>query len=90
MIDTHTQLQELIQASVLTKNEADEFIQDFNSAEDEDIEIIVKLFNEDTNWINWLYQNYKHKKGAFIDGDTKEYRKILDKESAIGEALHME
>lgn len=74
------ELATLLAASGLREDEQEEFLERLHAIDGNDLDIIITLFRENSDWIEWLYDNYKQKEEAFRSGDTHALEKILERE----------
>ena len=78
-----TELKELLSSSSLDEKNSDEFYNILSLAPEEEIISLIKLFEEDSKWILWMYDNYKKKESAFTTNDSDSFGSILNDEKEL-------
>lgn len=73
-------IRELLQNSILSKEDQDDLVALFSLSEDSELEPIVKLFSEDKNWIKKISDNYRAKKTAISEKNSDLWQKIIEDE----------
>jgi hypothetical protein len=80
-MDTNFQkIKELIQKSSVPLAEQEDLLLLFTKANDQDLEPTLKLFTEDSSWINKINENYKAKQAALATGNQDLWQKIVQEE----------
>lgn len=73
-------IKELLQNSILSKEDQDDLVVLFSLSEDSKLEPVVKLFSENKNWIKKISDNYKTKKEAIVNKNPDLWQKIIEDE----------
>jgi len=73
-------LRDLLRMSEIPAADAENLINLFALAQDEDLSIIVKLVEENPAWIAKINENYKRKKEALSKNDQTIWNDILKSE----------
>lgn len=82
-MDTNFQkIKELIQKSTVPLAEQESLLLLFAKANDQDLEPTLKLFTEDSSWIDKINENYKAKQAALATGNQALWQKIVREEEA--------
>jgi len=80
-MDTNFQkIKELIQKSAIPLAEQENLLLLFTKANDQDLELTLKLFTEDSSWIHKINENYKAKQAALVTGNQALWQKIIQEE----------
>lgn len=72
----------LVHQSHLSLADQTKLIEAFSRANDADLEGVLKLFSEDSSWIERMSENYKAKHAAFVAGNSAAWQDILREEEA--------
>lgn len=75
-----SQLEKFIFSSNIPKQEKKKFLELFVNCNEEELDPMIKLFQDDFGWIEKIYQNYKAKKQAFKDKDKVALENIFTEE----------
>lgn len=73
-------IKKLILQSNLSLVDQTELIKAFSFAKDSDLEDVLKLFSENSSWIEYINKNYKAKRSAFITGNSAILKNIFEEE----------
>ena len=79
--NTYQQILEIINSSSgLDDAQKREFAEVFARTKEAPLKPVLKLFKEDSGWVEILYKNYLEKKRAFVTGSISEWREVVKRE----------
>lgn len=76
-------IKNVIQHSSLSALEQREFLLLFAQTKEDALKPVLTLFNQDSAWVEKLYQNYQAKKHAIVTGSMDAWKEVIEQEKAF-------